>query len=109
MNLEAQQRMIEQYQIHNPEGMLKKNRFTGTTDPFTQLHTQKYDEEKNIVLKKNPFILTQNTVANKHEFDKEAHDALMMMYNKKKALMHSILLYKNQVGHVYPESMVQAQ
>lgn len=33
----------------------------------------------------------------------------MMMYNKKKALMHSILLYKNQEGHVYPDSMVQNQ
>ena len=46
---------------------------------------------------------------NRHEFDKEAHDALLMMFNKKKALMHSLLLYKNQEGHVYPDNLVMAQ
>ena len=94
--------------MRDPEIMLKKNRLKGR-DPINHVYTQKYDQEKNIILKKNPFILTEKPVNNRHEFDKEAHDALVMMFNKKKALMHSLLLYKNQEGHVYPDNLVMAQ
>ena len=69
MNLEAQQKMLEEFRLRNPEGMLKKNR-TGTADPINHLYTQKYDQDKNIILKKNPFILTEKTVNNRRELDK---------------------------------------
>ena len=42
MNLEAQQKMLEEFRLRNPEGMLKKNR-SGTADPTNHLYTQKYD------------------------------------------------------------------
>ena len=69
MNLEAQQKMMEEFRLRNPDGMLKKNR-SGTADPTNHLYTQKYDQEKNIILKKNPFILTEKTVGNRRELDK---------------------------------------
>ena len=77
--------------IINPEGMLKKNHITGTTDPvnFSQ-STQKYDLEKNIILKRNPLILTEKNVTNKIEFNKVTQEALVEVLNKKKALMNSI-------------------
>ena len=69
MAMEAQQRMIDET-LTNPESMLKKNHITGATDPVDPNSTQKYDLEKNIILKRNPLILTEKNVTNKIEFNK---------------------------------------
>ena len=54
------------------------------------LKGQKYDVEKNIVLKRNPLIITEKNVTNRTELNKETQEALAEVLNKRKALMNSI-------------------
>ena len=56
--------------------MLSRNRITGATNCDedvipNMLKGQKYDLEKNIILKKNPLIIKEKNVTNKTELNKE--------------------------------------
>lgn len=76
MALEQQQRLVDAALL-NPEVMLQTNRITGTTNPDenlipNMLRDQKYDLQKNIILKRNPLIIKEKNVSNKAQLNKEA-------------------------------------